>query len=71
MTVDGTVKLYTLVTNLTGTFKENPITEGISNKKLAEQCAEFFITKIKKIRQKLDDKGVYSPGSNDNPTHTL
>ena len=63
-------KLYILVTNLTGTFKENPLPEGLSNKELAEQFAEFFITKIKKIRQELDDKGIYSPGSNGNPIHT-
>ena len=54
-------KLYTLVTNLTGTFKENPLPEGLSNKELAEQFAKFFITKIKKIRHELDDKEIYSP----------
>ena len=63
-------KLYTLITNLTGTFKENPLLEGLSNKELAEQFAEFFITKIKKIRQQLD-KGIYSLGSNGYPTHSL
>ena len=45
----NSTKLYTLVTNLTGTFKENPLTEGLSNEELVEQFAEFFITKIKKI----------------------
>ena len=60
-------KLYTLVTNLTGTFKENPLPEGLSNKEVAEQFTEFFITKIKKIRQELDDKGIYRIGSNGKP----
>ena len=36
-------KLYTLVSNFTGTFKENPLLEGLSNEELAEQFAEFFI----------------------------
>ena len=64
-------KLYTLISNLTGTFKENPLPEGLSNKEFAEEFAEFFIIKIKKIRQELDDKGIYSLASNGNPTHTL
>ena len=33
--------------------------------------AEFFITKIKKIREELDDKGIYSLDSNGYPTNTL
>ena len=64
-------KHYTLVTNLTGTFKENPLPEGLSNKEVAEQFAKFFIKEFKKIRQELDDKETYSPGSNGNPKHTL
>ena len=63
-------KLCTLVPNLTGTFKENPLSEGLSSEELVEQFAEFFITKIKKIRPEPDDKGIYSLGSNGNPIHT-
>ena len=64
-------KLYILVTNLAGTFKENHFPEGLFIKELAEQFAEFFITKIKKYKQDLDDKGIFRSGSNGNPTHTL
>ena len=50
MTGRNIKNFYTLLSNLTGTFKENPLPEGPSNEELAEQFVEFFTTKIKRIR---------------------
>ena len=49
-------KLYTFVTNLTGTFKENPLPEDLPNRELAEQFAEFFLTKIRRLDRTLMKK---------------
>ena len=38
-------KLFDLVLNICGSTKENPLPECSSDKKLADQFAEFFITK--------------------------
>ena len=52
-------KLYKLALSLMGAMKENPLPECDTNENLANQFAEFFITKIQNIRDKLDNLPVY------------
>lgn len=47
-------KMYKLIRNLTGTESENPLPPASSNAELADDFADFFISKITKIREKLD-----------------
>ena len=53
-------KLYRLASSLMGAIKENPLPECDTKEYLANQFAEFFITKIQNIRDKLDSLLVYS-----------
>ena len=50
-----TRKLYSLVRYLTGTKVQNPMPSSIGDKKLANDFADYFIEKIQKIRDDLDD----------------
>ena len=52
-------KLYKLASSLMGVMKENPLAECDTKEDLANQFAEFFITKIQNIRDKLDSLPVY------------
>ena len=52
-------KLYKLASSLMGVTKENPLPECDNKEDLANQFAEFFITKIQNIRDKLDSLSVY------------
>ena len=52
-------KLYKLALSLMGAMKENPLPECDTKEDLANQFAEFFITKIQNIRDKLDSLPVY------------
>ena len=46
-------KLYALVNNLLGTKALNPLPESNSDEDLAEEFAEFFLSKVLKIRDSL------------------
>ena len=52
-------KLYKLASSLMGVTKENPLSECDTKEDLANQFAEFSITKIQNIRDKLDSLPVY------------
>ena len=54
-------KLYLLVKHLTGTMSNNPLPKHDDEETLANEFADFFIGKIKKIRQELDNKPEYKP----------
>ena len=56
-----TKKLYNLVNNITGRVKVNPMPPGKSDKVFADEFADFFMNKIKKIRDNLRDCQTYSP----------
>ena len=54
-------KLYTLINNLTNNNKENPLPESQSDEGLANQFAQYFMSKIKSIRDSLDSHPLYNP----------
>ena len=53
--------LYNVVTNLLGVRKENPMLPAESDQPLAEEFADFFIEKINKIQEDLDQYDLYQP----------
>ena len=54
-------KLYTLINNLTNNKKDNPLPESQSDEGLANQFAQYFMSKIKSIRDSLDSHPLYKP----------
>ena len=54
-------KLYDLVSNLTGTKVVNPLPEPNDSEQLANEFADFFMEKIKKIRNSLDAHPIFNP----------
>ena len=48
-------KLYNFVSNITGMTKNNPMPKASSDEQLANEFVEFFIGKINKIRDDLDN----------------
>ena len=58
-----TKKLYKLVAELTGTQAENPLPPGKTDQELSEEFADFFISKITKIRDGLAEHPKYIPTS--------
>lgn len=62
----NTKRLYKLVSNLTGTEMENPLPESESDEELAEKFADFFIGKIQKIRDNLDELEEFKPVERNN-----
>ena len=59
--IKETLKNYSLVSNLTGVKKENPLPECVSDVVLAEHFAVFFTEKISKIRNDLNKYKLYDP----------
>ena len=57
----GYQKLYKLVNSLTGKKDLNPMPESPSDEVLAEGFAEYFITKIDKIRENFTNTECYQP----------
>ena len=53
--------LYNVVTNLSGVRKENLMPPAESDHLLAEEFADFFIEKINKIQEELDQYDLYEP----------
>ena len=49
-------RLYLILNTITGGSKENPFPENISDQNLSEDFADFFLSKIEKIREKFTDK---------------
>ena len=54
-------KLYTLVNNLTERVSANPMPENESSTSLPDTFAEFFLSKIEKIRTNLFQIPFYEP----------
>ena len=54
-------KLYDLVSNLTATKVINPLPEHNDSKQLANEFADFFMEKKKKIRNSLDAHPIFNP----------
>ena len=52
-------KLYTLINNLTNNNKDNPLPESQSDEGLANQIVQYFMSKIKSIRDSLDSHPLY------------
>ena len=52
---------YSLVSYVTGSETENPMPPGKMDDELAEEFAEFFIQKIKTIRDGLEHHLLYRP----------
>ena len=57
-----------LVNNITGGVKENPLPECKDDKCLADTFADYFIEKIQKIWDALDDQPLYAPIDQEVPT---
>ena len=60
--------LYQVVTNLSGVRKENPTPLAESNQVLAEKIGDFFVDKIKKIQDNLNQYDLFEPAANDSIT---
>ena len=54
-------KLYTLISNLTNNTKDNPLPKSQSDVGLANKFAQYFMSKIKSIRDMLDSHPLYKP----------
>ena len=54
-------KLYTLINNLTNNNKDNPLPESQSDEGLANQFAQYVMSKIKAIRDSLGSHPLYKP----------
>ena len=57
--------MYNLIGYLTGTSTSNPLPPSLSDKELANEFADYFMNKIKSIRDSLDTNSKYSasPGN--------
>ena len=60
--------LYNLVNNITGGVKENPLPECKDDKCLADTFADYFIEKIQKIWEALDNQPLYIQTDQEVPT---
>ena len=52
-------KLFQLVNHPTGQKPENPLLARNTNKELADEFADFFISKMVKIRQEYEEHPLY------------
>ena len=59
-------KMYRLVNNITRRPAENPMPESDSDETLANDCANFFVDKIWKICDALQQHDKYTPARNTN-----
>ena len=60
-------KLFQLVNHLTSHKPEIPLLTRNSDKELADEFANFFLSKIVKTRGELDDHPLYQPSKSDAP----
>ena len=58
---NNTKHLYSLVKQLTSTTSNNPLPKHDDEESLVNEFTNFFIRKIEKIRQELDNKPEYKP----------
>ena len=58
-------KSYTLINNLTNNNKDNPLPKSQSDEGLANEFAQYFMSKIKSIRDTLDSHPLYKPTRRD------
>ena len=58
-----TRKLFQLVNHLTGCKPDTPLPARDTEQELANEFADFFIQKLIKIRDKLDDYPTYQPSN--------
>ena len=54
-------QLFKLVSELTSSVKDNPLPKGKSNKELAEEFVDFFLSKIQHICDGLEGFEKFSP----------
>ena len=59
-------KMYRLINNITGRTSENPMPENVSDETLVNDFANFFMDKIQKICDKLQEYNKYTPTRNTN-----
>ena len=62
-----TRKLYSLLNGLIGLRTHNPLPDNRTNDELAEEFATFFMSKIIKIHDDLNNYPKYSPVANNPP----
>ena len=56
-----TKKLYDFVNSIIGRSSENLMPKSDSDELLAEECADYFIAKIRKICNSLENHPIYKP----------
>ena len=56
-----TRKLYAFINSIIGRPSENPFPKSDSDEQLAEEFAEYFMAKIKKIQDALENHPIYKP----------
>ena len=59
-------KMHRLINNITGRTSENPIPENVSDETLVNDFANFFMDKIQKIHNALQQSDKYIPSRNTN-----
>ena len=67
MQILQTVKIYKLITEVTGQNKQNPLQESTQDQQLAKDFAAFFFNKIQNIRKPFKSIPAYIPEPNDIP----
>ena len=60
-------KLCMLINNLTTNNKDNPLPKSQSDEGLANKFSQYFMSKIKSIRDTLDSHPLYKPTRMDVP----
>ena len=62
-----TKKLFKQINELAGNKDENPLPEAKSYKDLVEKIAQFFLSKIEKIREQFESSPTYNINNKDVP----
>ena len=65
---NNTKKLYKIVNNILGSNKEKPLPPSNDKNKLADEFASYFIGKIQKVRDQLDQYYKNTPWHKEIPT---
>ena len=58
-------KLYTLINNIANNNKDNPLPKSQNDEELANEFAQYFISRIKSIRDTLYSHPLYKPTRRD------
>ena len=67
----GTKKLYNLIRYLTGRTISKPLSPSLSDVKLANDFADYFMNKIQSIRDSLDTHSKYSTPPENAPNFSM